>query len=91
MKEARKTDKGFLVIDLNLIELNKLGGNGCVCDSCNDGIFAGVFIGVLGCRTYCKDCFKNWHDGAIYYREDAGYEKAVTDRTLLILNTTLVK
>lgn len=86
MKKFELTDKGFKIIKFDVRDFAKIGSPG-VCDYCNNGMFEGVYIGVLGNRCYCNDCFEKWHKTAKNYPEDKPYEDRVTDRMLNQLNS----
>lgn len=86
-KTFRVTEKGFKVIDVNLIEIMKFGATCPICDYCNDPIMqGGVFIPVLGSRVYCNDCYNTWHKSAKNYPEDQPYEQRSLVRALHVLN-----
>lgn len=62
--------KGFSMISI------EPAGMMC-CDSCNTGILPSetcYYVAALN-RVLCDKCYKEWHDGATYYPEDAPYEK----------------
>ena len=70
------TEKGFLVIPINLQQNLHVKGM-CICDSCNSASFDTMYyLPVLAGRTYCKECYDEWHQDATYYKEDTGYEKS---------------
>lgn len=74
--EIIKTEKGFKVIELNFKQNLHVGGL-CICDSCNSASFDTMFyIPALAGRTYCKECYDDWHNEATYYEEDSSYEES---------------
>jgi len=87
MKGFVTTSKGFKVIPVNLVEIQKFGAVAPVCDSCGVALlFGGTFIPVLANRTYCDNCYKEWHETAVNYPEDRNYETLALDRALRVLN-----
>lgn len=78
--KIQTTEKGFKVIELNVEQMLKLGGM-CICDSCNNAMFTGTFIGALN-RVYCATCFENFNKTATYYPEDSKFEENSVNRVI---------
>jgi len=78
--ESEITKQGFQIINVGVPEMLKLGGL-CICDSCNNAMFKGTFIGALN-RVYCPECYTDWHENATYYEEDKPYETRIINSTL---------
>jgi hypothetical protein len=69
------TEKGFIVIPINLSQNLHVGGQ-CICDSCNKASFNEMYyIPVLAGRTYCDECYNRWHSSAEFYGDDVIYER----------------
>ena len=80
--------KGFKVIEISRTELvNKLAEYGSlgICDSCNQTDYTGYFVAVLN-HWLCPKCYEEWMDNAIYYPEDAPYEKRTFEQYKKLFN-----
>lgn len=82
-------DKGFRVIAVSAKEMLKIGcgipeENVCVCDNCNEAHEGGFMVAVLN-MWFCPECYENWYERAVRYKEDEGPEEATFTwyRTLL--------
>lgn len=76
MKDV-KNEKGFLVMEITRTELvEKLAEYGSVgvCDSCMSSPEVGCYIAVLN-QWFCKECYDEWMQRAIRYKEDIPYEE----------------
>ncbi|MBR5592855.1 MAG: demethylase [Bacteroidaceae bacterium] len=73
MAKIVENKKGFMVIECTAVETMKFGGIG-ICDYCNEADTTGYYIAVLNC-WYCRKCYTEWMERAIFYEEDAPFEK----------------
>lgn len=72
MAKARRSEKGFWLIDCTGEEICKIGGFG-ICDTCGKPSINGIYVAVLN-RWLCPKCFEEWHKIAICYPEDSDVE-----------------
>lgn len=67
------TDKGYSYIKCTREDCLNWGG-AAICDNCNKHMEGDVYlIFVLG-RALCKECFDEWLENAIGYKEDLEYQ-----------------
>ena len=76
-------EKGFKVIALKPNECQQIGFGfqdetdfELICDNCNELINDELYVFyvcVLN-RVFCKQCFQEWYENAVYYPEDVRYE-----------------
>lgn len=76
---AKQIDAGnFLVLECTAGELtNAVGTDICICDWCGRAYFPsdkGYYIAVLN-QWYCKKCYKEWIERAVWYPEDADIQR----------------
>lgn len=82
--KAFKNKKGHLVIKISMVDVVEMFGGVGICDHCNKADFEGYLIPVLGEKWFCKKCYKDWEERAVYYKEDREYEKKVFTKLLNI-------
>lgn len=71
-----ENDKGFKVIKMDYFESIIMCEFGDICDSCNRIIGSDesfYYVAVLD-RIFCTECYKEWYETAIKYKEDDAYE-----------------
>ena len=84
MAEVFKNDKEFLILKISSIEIVMYGSLG-ICDSCNQTDYTGYFVAVLN-YWLCPKCYEEWMDNAIYYPEDAPYERRTFEQYKKLFN-----
>lgn len=78
-KRAKQIEFGkFLIIGCTAGELMAVTGAAqCVCDWCGSlchKSYDGYYIAVLN-QWFCKECFEEWKQRAVWYPEDASIER----------------
>ena len=93
MAKLYKNDKGFLIIQMNLVEALLRCDIGNFCDNCNnridiaetDGYDDIYYIAVIN-RAVCKNCCEDFIKGYNKNPEDKSYEKSNYNRYAKLLN-----
>lgn len=77
MAKKYKNSKGFLIIQMSLMEAFTTCEFGDICDNCNDVINVNeecYYVAVLN-RLFCKNCLLNFVNNTTRHKEDINYEK----------------
>lgn len=76
-----QNEKGFLIIQMNLVEAFLVfdGGAG-ICDECGNAAAEGFYVAVLDWYM-CPECFNKWIKRAVHYTEDYRFEKEMFSKT----------
>ena len=86
--KAFKNQKGHLLIHISMPDVVEMFGGFGICDSCNESDVEGYLIPALGEKWYCRKCYKEWKERAIYYEADREYEETVFSKLLNITGAT---
>ena len=96
MAKKIKTEKGFLVIKMNMEEAASIGfgmgGGACIiCMECNNLCFNDIYyIAVLN-DTMCAKCYNEYIKEATYYPEDSAIEQRNYDFYISMLKKNGIK
>lgn len=95
MAKIIKTNKKFLIIEMSRMEAiatfhfidesDAEGYTGCRCDWCNKQPETGFYIAVLN-SWYCKPCYEEFYNRAVWYNSDKKIEEANFERIKEKLN-----
>lgn len=94
MAKKIKTEKGFLVIKLNMDEAESIGfglGGACICMDCNGLCDNDIYyIAVLN-DTMCEECYNEYMEEATYYDGDSRIEQRNYDFYISMLKHKGIK
>lgn len=73
MAEIIENKKGFKVIRVSLLKIQRNFRGLGICDWCGDDLETAIYIPVMH-SCYCDECYKDWIKRAVNHPEDHDFE-----------------